>query len=239
MSEEKEQHIDGKDAGWPENIMQPQPAEQETDAEYQDRLTRELVARQKVIQKPAEQSVEIGKDGMCGCSAADKCPLGKTGSEPRCTIAELDKAEQSASGPDVWLTEELIKKNSRGMSSTELLDFCAEFEARVRQDERKRIMKASFSKTPVLFSTAYTMELEQQLAASKTQLEQMDDERLSWKTEAEQRGKALAAARALQKEVLDRLNNLSIAECYGNTGYNANVGIEIEKLKAKLEESTQ
>jgi hypothetical protein len=138
MSEEKEQHIDGKDAGWPENIMQPQPAEQETDAEYQDRLTRELVARQKVIQKPAEQSVEIGKDGMCGCSAADKCPLGKTGSEPRCTIAELDKAEQSASGPDVWLTEELIKKNSRGMSSTELLDFCAEFEARVRQDEREK-----------------------------------------------------------------------------------------------------
>ena len=49
-----------------------------------------------------------------------------------------EPASQSATEPELWLTQELIEKNSRGMSSTELLDFCAEFEKRVRADEREK-----------------------------------------------------------------------------------------------------
>ena len=40
--------------------------------------------------KPIEKPVEIASDGKCKCSVASKCPLGKTGSEPRCTKAELE-----------------------------------------------------------------------------------------------------------------------------------------------------
>jgi len=35
------------------------------------------------------QVVQIGLDGMCKCSCADVCPLGKIGSETRCTKDEL------------------------------------------------------------------------------------------------------------------------------------------------------
>jgi len=63
-------------------------------------------------------------------------------------------------------------------------------------------------KTPAIIESSvgedFTRQLERELAALKTQLEQMDDERLSWKMEAEQRGKALAAARA-DTEMLDWL----------------------------------
>jgi len=51
------------------------------------------------------------------------------------------KNEQSATEPEQWLTEELIENASRGMSSSELLSFCAEFERRVRADEREKCEK--------------------------------------------------------------------------------------------------
>jgi hypothetical protein len=34
-------------------------------------------------------TITIGKDGLCECSCAHKCPLGKTGSENRCKKEEL------------------------------------------------------------------------------------------------------------------------------------------------------
>jgi len=37
-------------------------------------------------------AVKIGEDGRCTCSCGDKCPLGKTGSELRCTEEELKAA---------------------------------------------------------------------------------------------------------------------------------------------------
>ena len=42
-------------------------------------------------EKPADPvPVELGSDGKCKCSVASPCQLGKTGSEPRCTKAELE-----------------------------------------------------------------------------------------------------------------------------------------------------
>ena len=62
-------------------------------------------------------------------------------------------------------------------------------------------------KTPAIIESSvgedFTRQLERELAALKTQLEQMDDERLSWKMEAEQRGKALAAARSFIVRIRD------------------------------------
>ncbi len=36
--------------------------------------------------------MEIGKDGLCTCTCATKCPLGRTGSAMRCTRLELINA---------------------------------------------------------------------------------------------------------------------------------------------------
>ena len=36
--------------------------------------------------------VRVGKDGRCLCKQSDKCPLGRSGSELRCTKEELEAA---------------------------------------------------------------------------------------------------------------------------------------------------
>jgi hypothetical protein len=36
--------------------------------------------------------IEIGKDGLCRCSGADPCPLGKSGSAVRCSAQQLADA---------------------------------------------------------------------------------------------------------------------------------------------------
>jgi len=38
------------------------------------------------------RAIPIGADGMCTCSCADWCPLGRTGSARRCTKRELEEA---------------------------------------------------------------------------------------------------------------------------------------------------
>lgn len=49
----------------------------------------------------------IGPDGLCTCSCGDRCPLGKTGSERRCTKEEL-----IAAGVPVITNEGKIEKNT-------------------------------------------------------------------------------------------------------------------------------
>ena len=49
------------------------------------KLDEELESR--IIKKLS--TITIGKDGLCECSCAHKCPLGKVGSETRCTKEEL------------------------------------------------------------------------------------------------------------------------------------------------------
>lgn len=46
--------------------------------------------------------VKIGVDGMCKCSCADTCPLGKTGMQSRCTVKELKARGIEVSHPDGW-----------------------------------------------------------------------------------------------------------------------------------------
>lgn len=36
-----------------------------------------------------QKTMQLEKDGLCGCGAADTCPLGKTGASLRCTPGEL------------------------------------------------------------------------------------------------------------------------------------------------------
>jgi len=40
----------------------------------------------------APDAIKIGKDGLCLCSCGDPCPLGRRGSELRCTEEELKSA---------------------------------------------------------------------------------------------------------------------------------------------------
>ncbi len=48
----------------------------------------------------------LADDGRCSCSCADKCPLGRGGSQLRCTTTELKQANViDASG---WLTSEVL-----------------------------------------------------------------------------------------------------------------------------------
>lgn len=50
-------------------------------------------------------AVEIGDDGRCKCSAADPCPLGRTGSEIRCSAEELERAGFKPLYPKMKLSE--------------------------------------------------------------------------------------------------------------------------------------
>ena len=84
-------------------------------------------------------------------------------------------ASQSANEPEQWLHEELIENASRGMSSTELLSFCAEFERRIRADEREKCEAHTHVKTYDDMVDRY----EAKLAAARASIQQagqmMDD----------------------------------------------------------------
>lgn len=45
-----------------------------------------------VRHSPGLQPIGISNDGKCNCTQATPCPLGKSGSEPRCTESELKAA---------------------------------------------------------------------------------------------------------------------------------------------------
>jgi len=128
--------------GWC-NKKQPQPAEQESDAEYQDRLSRELVD----MQKPASQSASEPdvwltedelEDALETANVSERLTLAECISDLLKEKFSYFPSDHCGKEPEQWLTEELIENASRGMSSTELLSFCAEFERRIRADEREK-----------------------------------------------------------------------------------------------------
>jgi hypothetical protein len=56
--------------------------------------------------------VLLAEDGKtCNCSCADRCPLGREGSELRCTLAELITAGVTIVTQDDW--RELKKRYGR------------------------------------------------------------------------------------------------------------------------------
>jgi hypothetical protein len=82
------------DNGW----MNPEDRDAITDpiadairvAVAEDRIERG--GPKPLIVSNAPISMNVGADGLCQCSCADTCPLGKAGSMLRCSIAELSAA---------------------------------------------------------------------------------------------------------------------------------------------------
>ena len=115
---------------------------------------------------------------MCGASEPHRVTLGDIALEMEkherdgwCNKKQPQPASQSASEPEQWLTQELIEKNSRGMSSTELLSFCAEFERRIRADERERV-DAIITKVTIKPLQKECSELKIKLSAARAELSQ-------------------------------------------------------------------
>jgi len=103
----------------------------------------------------------------------------QTGPHPSESGGCILPASQSANEPEQWLTEELIEKNSKGMSSTELLDFCAEFEKRVRADERDKLIGIASSEPELASKHDCLLELaamDKQLATARDHVDLMKDE---------------------------------------------------------------
>ncbi len=59
------------------------------------------------VQPRGEHPITIGSDGLCSCSCADNCPLGKMGMEVRCTVQELTAAGITCFGSSATKAPEL------------------------------------------------------------------------------------------------------------------------------------